>query len=112
MSDKNSINLLRLLGQTESNLNQIIQNRLNEKQVINVAQREIQKHTKSLNKIRQMNELIAQQLHVPTKDDIANIARLVIQIEEKIDLLEEKISILTEEIQSSNLLSNRRSKRG
>jgi polyhydroxyalkanoic acid synthase PhaR subunit len=46
-------------------------------------------------------EFLANQLHLPTKKDVANIAKLSIQTEEKLDSLEEQIWKLQESIDSS-----------
>lgn len=92
---------LKLLGiQTENHLNQLIQKRLNDKNLIHFANLSIQKHTEDLKSLRDYQELLALQLNIPTKDDVANVAKIAIQIEEKLDLLENQIFYLMEEIQS------------
>ena len=42
----------------------------------------------------------AQQLNLPTKDDIAGIARLNMQMEEKLDQIEDQLYKLQEDLQS------------
>lgn len=46
-------------------------------------------------------ELIANQLNLPTKKDVANVAKLSIQTDEKLDLVEEQIWKLQDSVDSS-----------
>lgn len=46
-------------------------------------------------------ELIANQLNLPTKKDVANVAKLSIQTDEKLDLVEEQIWKLQHSVDSS-----------
>jgi peptidoglycan hydrolase CwlO-like protein len=92
-------NLIKKLGvETEEKLNQMIHQKLSSKRAIEMTNTGIQKHTNELKQLKEYHEILAQQYNIPTKDDIARIAKLVIQIEEKIDLLEKKISKLSSEI--------------
>jgi hypothetical protein len=102
MRDKKDLKeYLKLLGlQTENQLNQLIQKRLSDKNLIHLANLSIQKHTEDLKSLHDYQELLALQLNIPTKDDVANVAKIAIQIEEKLDLLENQIFYLMEEIQS------------
>jgi hypothetical protein len=47
-------------------------------------------------------ELIANQLNIPTKTDMTKVAKLSIQTEEKLDLVEEQIWKLQESVDSTN----------
>ena len=50
--------------------------------------------------LRQFSEIAAQQLNLPTKDDVASVARLSMQLEEKLDQIEDQLVKLREEIRS------------
>ena len=84
----------------EEKLNSLIKDKLNDNGFIDLANEGIQQHVKTLKSLRQFNQLVAQQLNLPTKDDIANIARLTMQLEEKLDQIEDQLFKLLEEIQS------------
>ncbi|HYK72454.1 MAG TPA: hypothetical protein VEV44_04870 [Pseudoneobacillus sp.] len=107
MSNEHATDSLKKLGaQAEQKINNFIQDRLNDKSFIHLAKAGIQNHTSTLKKLRQYNDLLALQLNIPTKDDIANIAKMGIQLEEKIDLIEEKLSILVDELHLSKNYGN------
>ncbi|MBU9713076.1 hypothetical protein [Evansella tamaricis] len=89
---------LTLLGiNSEDYINQNIKEWLNNEKVLEVTNKGIQRHTKFVKLIREYIDLLAFQLNLPTKNDVANVAKLAVQIEEKIDNLEEKLLILTKE---------------
>jgi hypothetical protein len=90
-------NLTTLVAKYEKELNSLIQERLNDNDLISQANEGLQKHLTTLRKLRKFNEMIAQQLNLPTKDDVAAISRLVMQLEEKLDHLEELLMQLLDE---------------
>ncbi|UCZ54936.1 DUF1664 domain-containing protein [Bacillus shivajii] len=55
----------------------------------------LENHAELLKRVRNYTEVLAQQLNLPTKEDVANVAKIVIQIEEKVDELEERLLCLT-----------------
>jgi hypothetical protein len=103
MTYKVSINLakaIKLLGfQLEKGLNEAIQEKLDDEKLIKLAKLGIAHHTDTLKVIRQQQNLAAQHLNIPTKDDLANMAKLVIQIEEKLDEMDEKLSMLIQQLE-------------
>jgi ubiquinone biosynthesis protein UbiJ len=111
-NNKTELNhLIKRLGlETEQKLNQIIHDKLSSKGLIKLANIGIQKHTHEMKQLKEYTEILAQQYNMPTKDDIARIAKLTIQIEEKIDLLEDKINKLSDEIHSLQKKENHSTK--
>ncbi|WP_404330987.1 hypothetical protein [Mesobacillus maritimus] len=89
--------LTSLVAKYEKEINNLIQERLNDNDLIASANEGIQKHLSTLKKLRRFNELVAQQLNLPTKDDVAAIARLVMQLEEKLDRIEDLLMQLLDE---------------
>lgn len=55
-------------------------------------------HARYLELLRKNQELMANIMNIPTKKDVANVAKLSIQAEEKIDILEEQIWNLQDSI--------------
>lgn len=58
--------------------------------------------TRYLERIQKNQELVANQLNLLTKSDLANVAKLTIQTEEKLDALEEQMWNLQDSIESSS----------
>ena len=52
--------------------------------------------------LRKNQEMLANQLNVPTKNDLANAAKLSIQTQEKLDSLEEQIWDLSDSVARTN----------
>lgn len=73
----------------EQQLNERIQALLNNEEVTKLADITSEWSDHTLKALHQYMEVISTILHLPTKDDIANVAKLAIQIEEKLDMLEE-----------------------
>ncbi|WP_180954487.1 polyhydroxyalkanoate biosynthesis repressor PhaR [Bacillus sp. V5-8f] len=59
-------------------------------------------HARYLELYKRNQEFFANQLNLPTKSDMANVAKLAIQSEEKLDSLEEQIWTLQDSVDSSN----------
>jgi len=70
-----------------SNIHSLLEN----DKSIDLLKKSIHSHLYTLKGVKVNTEIFSQQLTHPTKNDVANIAKLVIQIEEKIDALEDKI---------------------
>ncbi|WP_078428121.1 polyhydroxyalkanoate biosynthesis repressor PhaR [Alkalihalobacterium alkalinitrilicum] len=51
---------------------------------------------------RKNQEFLANQLNIPTKTDLANVSKIAIQTEEKLDLLEEQIWNLSDSFTETN----------
>ncbi|WP_018923551.1 hypothetical protein [Salsuginibacillus kocurii] len=90
--------LLATLGlKSEDYLNTYIKNLLNHPIIVERTNARLETHAERLKTLQHYTEILAQQLNVPTKQDVANVAKLARQIEEKLDELEERLLILTEE---------------
>jgi lipopolysaccharide biosynthesis regulator YciM len=89
--------LTLLVAKYEKELNTLIQDKLNDNDLVNGTNEGLQKHLSTLRKLRKFNEFIAQQLNLPTKDDVAAIAKLVMQVEEKLDRIEDLLMQLLDE---------------
>jgi len=89
--------LTMLVAKYEKELNTLIQDKLNDHELVNSANEGLQKHLSTLRKLRKFNEFVAQQLNLPTKDDVAAIAKLVMQLEEKLDRIEDLLMHLLDE---------------
>ncbi|MBY0098907.1 hypothetical protein [Mesobacillus maritimus] len=89
--------LTLLVAKYEKELNTLIQEKLNDHELVNSANEGLQKHLSTLRKLRKFNEFVAQQLNLPTKDDVAAIAKLVMQLEEKLDRIEDLLMHLLDE---------------
>ncbi|WP_046175334.1 hypothetical protein [Domibacillus indicus] len=78
----------------ETQLNEWIQNQLNKEQLVLPAALLSNVHGKLIEFISEFQEIISLHLNTPTKDDVANVARLVIQTEEKVDDLNDRMEEL------------------
>ncbi|ERN51650.1 hypothetical protein M3689_15530 [Alkalihalophilus marmarensis] len=81
----------------ENKMNQQVKEWVESAESVEQMNAMLESHVQSLKKVRGYSELISQQLNIPSKDDVARVANLVIQVEEKIDRLEEKVDRLGEE---------------
>ncbi|WP_041808422.1 hypothetical protein [Evansella cellulosilytica] len=79
---------------------------LDDKKKIKHLKRVMSKQKDGIRLLKELSEIIALRLNLPTKDDVANIAKISIQIEEKIDSLEEKFAILADRLQDTPELQN------
>ncbi|MFB4164505.1 hypothetical protein ACE1TI_11895 [Alteribacillus sp. JSM 102045] len=86
----------------EKNINNLIQQELNKDEIAKSASTTIQKHASFLRTLQDYSEILSAPLNIPTKNDVANIAKLVIQLEEKVDALEEKIDGLKERLEQDH----------
>ncbi|MEH7096263.1 polyhydroxyalkanoate biosynthesis repressor PhaR [Neobacillus vireti] len=59
-------------------------------------------HARYLELLRKRQELVAGVMNLPTKKDVANVAKLSIQAEEKMDILEEQIWNLQDSLGTVN----------
>ncbi|TYS67151.1 hypothetical protein FZC76_16640 [Sutcliffiella horikoshii] len=72
----------------ENKWNEAIKAGLNKESVFRIVGLESELEAEKLRKMREQVEVLSLKYNFPTKNDVANIARLLIQIEEKIDRLE------------------------
>ncbi len=75
--------------QVENQWNRVIKDGLNRESIFRVVGLESELKADKLRMIREQVEVLSLKYNFPTKNDVANIAKLLIQIEDKIDRLEE-----------------------
>ncbi|MCP3764710.1 hypothetical protein NLX67_20455 [Domibacillus sp. A3M-37] len=80
--------------QLETQLNEWIQDQLNEEKLVLPAAFLLNVHGKLIQFISEFQEIISLHLNTPTKDDVANVAKLLVQIEEKVDDLNDRMDDL------------------
>jgi len=88
--------------QWEKQANDIIHTFSNNEEFIKFSKIGTESQAKFMEMFNKNQERIANQLNIPTKTDVANIAKLTIQTEEKLDSLEEQIWKIQESVDSSN----------
>lgn len=89
--------LLKKLGaKIETDLNTVIQESLNKDEVIEKLNAKAAMCGKMTNHMKEYMEIISSHFNIPTKTDVANVAKLTIQTEEKIDHIEEQLLALTQ----------------
>lgn len=90
-------NILKKLGlQMEQKANEGIQNSLNKKEIIKLLHRHSHIIAKIIEYVKEYLEVVSIPLNIPTKNDVANVAKLALQNEEKLDLIEEQLIILNQ----------------
>lgn len=91
---------LRVMGlQTEKELNRKIKELLNNKRIINQASMESHIFAKIVKHLQESMETLSAFGNFPTKRDVANVAKMQVQLEEKIDHIED---LLSEVVTDSN----------
>ncbi|MGE7603653.1 hypothetical protein ACQKL5_14360 [Peribacillus sp. NPDC097675] len=104
---------LKLLGtQKEQKLNDKIREAINNRSFIESISRNSQQQVPRINKMQEASERMSIIMNYPTKKDVANVAKLVIQLEEKVDKVEELLLNLTEGKKGSNRKNDRNSEQG
>lgn len=83
----------------EQQLNQRFQNLLNNEDLVKLANGHIDLLTNKFKTLQNSVEVLFTILQIPTKNDVANVAKLILQTEEKVDNLEEQILKLTEAVE-------------
>ncbi|AOH55207.1 hypothetical protein ABE28_012680 [Peribacillus muralis] len=84
---------MKLLGsQKEQELNSQIQGLLNNRALLESVSENAQLQVPKINRMQEASERMSIIMNYPTKKDVATVAKLVIQLEEKIDRLEEILS--------------------
>ncbi|QKE73412.1 polyhydroxyalkanoate biosynthesis repressor PhaR [Arthrobacter citreus] len=92
----------KLYGQWETQVNDIISLSTNNKEFVKLAGVTSDTTARYQERLNKTQELLANHLNLPTKVDIANLAKLTIQSEEKLDSMEEEIWELKNTVDSSN----------
>lgn len=100
MPDKKTVHLDALIKlpklDADTDIKDLINAVLDDKKLIGLTKKVMTEQTNALSFIKSLSEFVTLRLNLPTKDDVANIAKLNIQVEEKIDSLEEKFAMLAD----------------
>jgi hypothetical protein len=87
---------LKKLGmKLEFELNELIKKQLNKEELLLSASSNSAVIASMLSHCRDMTELLSIPLNFPTKNDVARVAKLAIQVEEKVDQLDEQMLALS-----------------
>jgi seryl-tRNA synthetase len=84
----------------EQEINEWIKENINHEKVIVGASAAGKIYSSMLKKLHEYANFLSLHLNFPTKDDVSNTARLIIQAEEKLDNLEEQIAKVSETLES------------
>ncbi len=88
-------NILKKLGfQMEFKLNENIQDSLNKKEILKYLHRHAHLLAPLIKGLKEWAETMSIPLNIPTKNDVANVAKLTKQNEEKLDSVDEQLKIL------------------
>lgn len=106
---------IKKLGfQTEFKLNENIQQTLNKKELIKLLHKYAHIITPLFEGLKEIVETLSVPLNFPTKNDVANVAKLILQNEEKLDSIEEQLLILNQHLKEligdQEIPSNKKSK--
>lgn len=86
---------LRVMGaQKEKELNRKIKELLNNKRIIKQASMESHIVAKLVKHLQESMETLSAFGNFPTKRDVANVAKMQVQLEEKIDHIEDMLSVV------------------
>jgi tRNA U34 5-carboxymethylaminomethyl modifying GTPase MnmE/TrmE len=86
----------------EKQANDIIHLWTNNKEFVKFTNVNSHSYARYLNLFKKNQELLATQLNLPTKDDLANVSKITLQTEEKLDALEEQIWSLSDSFNETN----------
>ncbi|EKN70980.1 hypothetical protein BABA_03934 [Neobacillus bataviensis LMG 21833] len=86
----------------EKQANEMIHSWTNNREFVEFSKVSSDIQSRYLEMFKKGHELFANQLNLPTKNDVANVAKLSIQTEEKLDTLEEQIWNLQASMDTSN----------
>ncbi|MGD6804546.1 hypothetical protein FZC79_13905 [Rossellomorea vietnamensis] len=88
--------------QLETQLNEYIHKYMNQKEFAAAASVFKKAHGRLMDLLQEFHETASPHIKSPTKQDVANIAQLVVQVEEKVDVLSDQVAELTETIKKLN----------
>lgn len=98
--------LKKLAQGGEARMNEFIQNQLNNESLVKLAADQSAVTGEVLRQLQRYQEIVTTALRIPTKDDVANVAKLVLQLEEKMDLLEDYLRQLQNAPAATQAVSN------
>lgn len=105
MVNRNSAAMETLINKgisLEKQLNELIQTQLNREDIAQYGELGNELLARRMRSVKENVELLSFQFNFPTKNDMANLARLMIQLEEKMDNIEgqlAKLSVSLEQVQ-------------
>lgn len=114
-SKKQEVNLGKLVKQigykSEGKLNKWLHQLFEDDQVMKLLKQGAKNHRKGLKELREYMNVIALYLNVPTKEDVANVAKISKQIEEKVDAIEERLMTGSTEVKRTKRVTKYEYKR-
>ncbi len=75
----------------EKGLNELLLASINNHDLIRMTNFGVGAHSRYVERLKRNQELIAGLMNIPTKNDVANVAKLTVQTEEKLDALQQQI---------------------
>jgi conjugal transfer/entry exclusion protein len=75
----------------EKGLNDFLFKAIDKKVLIGLTKMGVDAHSRYVERLKRNHELVASYWNLPTKKDVANVAELTIQAEEKVDMIEQQI---------------------
>ncbi|MEH7436516.1 polyhydroxyalkanoate biosynthesis repressor PhaR [Neobacillus drentensis] len=81
----------RISGMWEKQLNGLLYMMTDNNEFVRLMKVGTESHARYMELLRKNQELMAGLMNIPTKKDVANVAKLSVQAEEKMDILEEQI---------------------
>lgn len=94
--------LSKLTGQLEKQVNDLVYQWTDNKEFVGLLRRGTNTQSLIQERLNKNHELLASQLNIPTKNDLANVAKIAIQTEEKLDSLEEQLWTITDSADKTN----------
>ncbi|WP_113926881.1 hypothetical protein [Bacillus sp. P14.5] len=91
--------------QLETQLNEYIHKYMNQKEFAAAASVFKKAHGRLMDLLQEFHETASPHLKNPTKKDLANVAQLIVQVEEKVDVLSDQVAELTEAVSKLNSIS-------
>ncbi|PGY11007.1 hypothetical protein SAMN05444673_1740 [Bacillus sp. OV166] len=92
----------RISEMWENQLNGLLYKITDNNEFVRLLKVGTESHARYMELLRKNQELMAGVMNIPTKKDVANVAKLSLQTEEKIDILEEQIWNLQDSLGSLN----------
>ncbi|MDR7236034.1 polyhydroxyalkanoate biosynthesis repressor PhaR [Neobacillus drentensis] len=92
----------KISGMWEKRLNGLLFMMTDNNEFVRLLKVGTESHARYMELLRKNQELMAGVINIPTKKDVANVAKLSLQTEEKIDILEEQIWNLQDSLGSLN----------
>ncbi|MEH7505593.1 hypothetical protein V7152_27095 [Neobacillus drentensis] len=92
----------RISEMWENRLNGLLYMMTDNNEFVRLLKAMTESHARYMELLRKNQELMAGVMNIPTKKDVANVAKLSLQTEEKIDILEEQIWTLQDSLGSLN----------